>query len=809
MSTSIEGLSLVTVIALIRKEIAESAAASVPGKDGAQGVKGDRGAKGDSGPAGRQGPKGSDGKQGKHGKDGSSGGDGACGEDGVGIEDITQDGDGAIIVTMTDGEVYTLDMPLPGETQVHYKVGGGSSSGGDSGSVDLSNYVKRPTADKRDGSWLVYREDGTTKEWTPVTTDLVATNSDVLFRDAKGRFKSTETLPDLNNQLEVNRWFLEQIEGIEAGELDLPEMTSEATGDTLVLRDGNGNAKFNLITAKNFTMNQPTISNNTADTWFLSGGETSNHGVKKNDAAGMRSSLDVYSKAESDALGGGGGESIDTTDFAKKTEENSWSKQQTFFSRVTQGVNFEAIPREGDGSGPELATGEFIGWASWVVESNVLGGINIVGQNTDRPDLPFNIPEAKSRQYALTVDHETLGRTVEIEKEGIIRANSFTDMDGNPIGGGEGGIEEAPSDGAWYGRKDEGWQKSPAFAKAQIERASNLCKMVFRQPRDPNSTSADFELSVGPLTRGAYVEDEVGEMAVLANWADYDTITCNPIRFSMRHAEVGDYIEVGDINSDNRTGTILKLTSVEINEADGRFSGAFGYELVGTPTDTEQVQKGNSYHFHLQKKHKLDAEDRASLDVYSKAEADALFGKFGAQYVYKVDEIGNQAVANRNGCLKVWGGEGKNTWQTISFWPTDINGNAIPALEGEFILEVWGWGKPHELSDYGDWFRCKAQFNGPELVGYIKGLDYADESYFTFKEGSNVNIRMYKEESGSKNGNTKTVSPAELIETLSTLRDATQDETTVEGLRDSIGNAIGEIIEKFEAQIKAVREMSQ
>ncbi len=105
MSTSIEGLSLVTVIALIRKEIAESAAASVPGKDGAQGAKGDRGPKGDSGPAGRQGPKGSDGKQGKPGKDGSSGSDGACGEDGVGIEDITQDGDGAIIVTMTDGEV--------------------------------------------------------------------------------------------------------------------------------------------------------------------------------------------------------------------------------------------------------------------------------------------------------------------------------------------------------------------------------------------------------------------------------------------------------------------------------------------------------------------------------------------------------------------------------------------------------------------------------------------------------------------------------------------------------------------------------
>jgi hypothetical protein len=43
-----------------------------------------------------------------------------------------------------------------------------------------------------------------------------------------------------------------------------------------------------------------------------------------------------------------------------------------------------------------------------------------------------------------------------------------------------------------------------------------------------------------------------------------------------------------------------------------------------------------------------------------------------------------------------------------------------------------------------------------------------------------------------------------IIETLSTLRAATQDETTLEGLRDSIGNAIGGLIEKFEAMADAV-----
>ena len=66
----------------------------------------------------------------------------------------------------------------------------------------------------------------------------------------------------------------------------------------------------------------------------------------------------------------------------------------------------------------------------------MFGGINIVGADEERPDeLPYS-PNEKSIQYALTVSHETLGRTVEIDKEGTIRARAFTDMDGNPIGGG-------------------------------------------------------------------------------------------------------------------------------------------------------------------------------------------------------------------------------------------------------------------------------------------------------------------------------------------------------------------------------------
>ena len=80
-----------------------------------------------------------------------------------------------------------------------------------------------------------------------------------------------------------------------------------------------------------------------------------------------------------------------------------------------------------------IVTGRLYGVTSYAVESNVFGGINILGSDAERPpELPYS-PDEKSIQYALTVTHETLGRTVAIAKEGIIRANQFTDMAGNPV----------------------------------------------------------------------------------------------------------------------------------------------------------------------------------------------------------------------------------------------------------------------------------------------------------------------------------------------------------------------------------------
>jgi hypothetical protein len=58
-----------------------------------------------------------------------------------------------------------------------------------------------------------------------LTTDLVETNPDVTFRDAKGRYRSTEDYEELTNQLKVNRFIANELDAInEAIEnIDVPE----------------------------------------------------------------------------------------------------------------------------------------------------------------------------------------------------------------------------------------------------------------------------------------------------------------------------------------------------------------------------------------------------------------------------------------------------------------------------------------------------------------------------------------------------------------------------------------------------------
>ena len=212
--------NLIDIVNLIRAEIRKTQVGplkKVVGPAGEQGPQGEAGIQGPQGPRGNDGKQGPAGAKGNQGKKGDKGVKGDDGSDGVGIARVEQDIDNAIVVHLTDGNYYTIEMPLINDDgslakEVHFKSGGGGS-----GVVDLSGYVRRPS-DDFGGKWLLYRETpgNNTGEWAPATTDLIETNGMIMFRDINGRFAPTpEELDELNTQLKVNRFIWEKIQELD------------------------------------------------------------------------------------------------------------------------------------------------------------------------------------------------------------------------------------------------------------------------------------------------------------------------------------------------------------------------------------------------------------------------------------------------------------------------------------------------------------------------------------------------------------------------------------------------------------------
>ena len=227
--------SLFDIVTLIRQEIRKEQIGSVKKITGPKGDKGDKGEPGGpgiQGPKGDKGDRGAAGPKGDSGKKGDKGAKGEDGKDGVSITRVEQDIDGAVVVHMSDGEHYIIELPLiqgKAPAEVHYKVGGGSGGGDGSGGgvVDLSNYVKRPNSTLQN-QWLAYREgsDGS-KTWQEITTDLVAVNPNP-FRNSKGQFIGTpDELANLKNQRDVNEFLYKAIESIEQGDVNLDGYATE------------------------------------------------------------------------------------------------------------------------------------------------------------------------------------------------------------------------------------------------------------------------------------------------------------------------------------------------------------------------------------------------------------------------------------------------------------------------------------------------------------------------------------------------------------------------------------------------------
>lgn len=157
---------------------------------------------------------------------------------------------------------------------------------------------------------------------------------------------------------------------------------------------------------------------------------------------------------------------------------------------------------------------------------------------------------------------------------------------------------------------------------------------------------------------------------------------------------------------------------------------------------------------------------------------------------------GNIADATEDGVVATWdstanGGAGQ--WTPDSSLTIDSSGNATfsgtVSASNSFVTGNNIWREGHSGLAFGINYIVPRD---TDLNPRTSSVDIGQNND-RFKDG-HFNGTVYS------NGSplTRTV---DLIKTLSTLRNATKDETTLEGLRDAIGNAIGGLIEEFENQI--------
>ena len=732
------GVSLTTIIALIRKEIDGAHKAGKdgkPGKDGPAGPKGERGPKGDTGPAGKQGPKGNDGKQGKPGKDGADGQDGA---DGVGIERIEQDVDDAIVVHMTDGTIYTIEMPWgKNSTEVHYKVSGGSSNGGGGGAegtVDLSNYVQKPASST---SWMVYKK-GT--GWSPVTTDLVATNPDVIFRNAKGQFASTKELEGLTNQLEVNRYFAEQMEA--AG-----EKLSEAPidGKYYARKD----ADWAYISFDTKTQNRRLVNVMSA-------------------RLATDQVLPEYSGEPAFALGNPvegfvAPEDPETGEMANYVFLHQYSQisfndlEQTMIQlEVGDHINFSNIGTANQslimtitGGGVTKVGDRFEGVFDYEINGYDWGDVGNTLRLKEGLQFTFWATKAGAPSESEPApeipdwDYDFTPNTLVIRNDkGDIKGKKVVGQQLQMTTGGTSDIAPRPDDHIFYSSVSNQLYKN--------SREGMRAALGITDASDGVNRGEEYRYELKTITPN--IAGRPGEMSV--NEADAELVTQVSLYVTDADSKPspvalpGYYIEISfegeDVlyrvtGAENSQFMLVEWVSGEIATfEEGKTYTVKVFQTVGNIWDGENIELNN--------------------------------GRFSASKPDRDDSVNYESI-----------GDGTRTWQVRSSGDTrqsgavycpGIGSGSVGRAGFRFLNDAIIVPTDHEQNNttgIADLGRPSNKFKDLHLSGSVKMLRGV------------------------------AIGSADLIETLATLREATKDETTLGGLRDAIGNAVGGLIEKFEA----------
>ena len=792
------GVSLTTIIALIRKEIDGAQKAGKdgkPGKDGPAGPKGERGPKGDTGPAGKQGPKGNDGKQGKPGKDGADGQDGA---DGVGIERIEQDVDDAIVVYMTDGTIYTIEMPWgKNSTEVHYKVSGGSSNGGGGaeGTVDLSNYVQKPSSST---AWMVYKK-GT--GWAPVTTDLVATNPDVIFRNSKGQFASTKELEGLTNQLEVNRYFAEQLESIGSGgggELNTDGFVLKASSSTQFMDGINNQLSWGTQGANKGPYPAIVIGQGSGQGPGLNGAafyiETDNGSYEINNSSMYIRGGTLVGSHGSTSLGWTHIRSIDFQDpdgnsIIGAPDKRISDQDIANWNAGTGGdgsVNLDGYIKDTDD--PVNFAGDI-----YAATAEFSGAVIAHGGNSGQWNSAYGWGNHASAGYAKASDipdvppweYEFTPNTLVLrDGSGNLKGKKVVSQTLQMTSGGTSDIAPRPDDHIFYSSNNNQIYKN--------SREGMRSALGITDSADGVNKGEHYRYLLKAITPN--IASRPGEMSV--NQASAELVT----QISLYVTDVDNKPSPGvspgyfvELESGTTTETVLyRVTGADNSQymivewasggltalEEGHTYGVKIFQTVDNIWDGQNIDVGVG---------NLSAEMVFCSHVVSPVD-----GRGGFSFASDNQILPANKSTVTNGMMDL--GRDGNRFRS-GWFSGEVEAGQVGVLDNRIYMYVGNNGAEPSMS-----FR--------DTVGNEVCRIYSDENRrLSFWDGNKGISRLYMEDDGDaffhgnvyKNGSTPLISARDMIEAFTTLRNAVRDEETVEALRESITNCIGGLIEKWEA----------
>jgi hypothetical protein len=433
-----------------------------------------------------------------------------------------------------------------------------------------------------------------------------------------------------------------------------------------------------------------------------------------------------------------------------------------------------------------------------VAESTVLGGINITALDQERPEeLPFGVKQdeaARSIQHALTVTHETLGRTVEIDKEGTIRARAFTDMDGNPIGGGGGGGYDDTQIKADLAQETQDRISGDDSLQKQINSLSG--GGGGNDPRITDTQIGNWDTAYG---WGNHASKGYLTSASLSGYATQTWVSQN-------YQPKGSYLTS---ESDPTVPPHVKsISQADINKWNSPPSGGGddpnAVKLTGDQTvmGVKKFLGGSTIFQNLF----IEGVPAGGVGFTGKSRIEFSSNEttlYGSSNTLQVNSAGTSITGGIvcTGTIKSVDNVGGTSFSST--------------VNGVKLLTLYGYAIANDGANGAGLYFSKNE-SSPTITP-CRGSDFARVDD-TISLG-NPQLRFKKIWSASgvgalkrhtQNENEAVLSVNDLIDVLHSLREATQEEKTVEGLRDSIGNCVGGIIEKLEAiQAETEEQLAQ